>query len=234
MTKLTLVEDDPELASNYIDLFTGEGWTVSHYTNRAHAFQGILKEIPDIAIVDIGLGPEEEGGFELCRQLRAHPETNELGVIILTAREDQEDRILGLNLGADDYCSKTESSAYIIAVVGSLLRRIGFRRSPEKINQRIITQGYLKLDLDNEYATWRDYRLNLTRTQFEMVEKLARYPGMLKRKEDLMREGTTTESSTVRKNISRLKEEFLRVDSSFNAIVTEHGRGYIWQKDSQD
>ncbi len=197
--KLAVVEDELTLASNYRTYFSAQGWDVAVYSNRQSARAGILRNKPDIAVLDVGLGEEEEGGFHLCRDLRKNAETATLGIVILTAREEQDDRILGLNIGADDYCSKSESLDYIVAVIKSLHRRIEFRTSDISVDSETISQGHLFLELNNEYASWKGQRLDLTRLQFQMVVKLARYPGMLKRKDDLMRDGSITSDATVRK-----------------------------------
>ena len=129
--RIALVEDDVTLANNYQELFGRAKWQVTHFEDRLTAMTHIMSSAPDLAIIDVGLGAEEEGGFQLCRQLRATPETERLPIIMLTARGDQSDKVFGLNLGADEYCTKDESTDYLIAVINKLFRRIEMdRRSP--------------------------------------------------------------------------------------------------------
>ena len=79
--RIALVEDDVSLAQNYSDIFSRSDWRVSHYISRASALAGIEESPPDLAIIDVGLGAEDEGGFQLCRQLRATPATERLPIV---------------------------------------------------------------------------------------------------------------------------------------------------------
>ena len=105
MAKLiAIVEDDPDQRSNYTDAIIKKGYTVNAYGTREEALEGIDKELPDLAILDIILGEEVDGGFQLCRDLLA--KAPNLPVIFLTERIDEIDKISGLRLGAWDYLPK--------------------------------------------------------------------------------------------------------------------------------
>ena len=119
---IAIVEDEPAIAENYRDAFQRYGYTVSHYKDRSSALAGFRLGLPDLAVIDIGLGDEIEGGFDLCRELRS--QAPELPIVFLTARDDELDVISGLRLGADDYLTKDISIAHMMARVHALLRRI--------------------------------------------------------------------------------------------------------------
>ena len=102
--QVAIVEDEPAIRDNYAAAFTREGYAVRCYANRAEAMRAFSARLPDLAIIDISLQDEPEGGFELCRQLRAL--SAELPIIFLTARDSELDAVSGLRLGADDFLTK--------------------------------------------------------------------------------------------------------------------------------
>ena len=119
---IAIVEDEPAIRDNYAAAFTREGYAVRCYPNRAQALQGFATRLPDLAVIDISLEDEPEGGFELCRQLRAMSAS--LPIIFLTARESELDAVSGLRLGADDYLTKRVSLEHLLARVAALVRRV--------------------------------------------------------------------------------------------------------------
>lgn len=101
---IVIVEDEKLLADNYKEAFQRQGYKVTHYQTRPEALAGLRTGLPDMAIIDVGLQDDVEGGFELCRELRG--QSLELPIIFLTARDSEFDVISGLRLGADDYLTK--------------------------------------------------------------------------------------------------------------------------------
>ena len=97
---IVLIEDEPAIRENYRDAFERRGYRVSAYGDRASAFQILRTALPDLAIIDVGLGDEPEGGFSLCQDLRRLSKT--LPIIFLTARDSDIDSVPGLRLGSDD------------------------------------------------------------------------------------------------------------------------------------
>src|SRR3954469_6544328 len=144
MKKLTaIVEDEPAIRDNYAAAFAREGYAVRTYADRASAITAFAARLPDLAIIDISLAEEPEGGFELCRQLRAL--SAELPIIFLTARDSELDAVSGLRLGADDFLTKDLSLAHLSARVNALFRRVDALRRPNEESQ-IIHRGALSLD----------------------------------------------------------------------------------------
>ena len=227
MTKrIAIVEDEPAIRDNYRDHLMKQGYQVEAYTGRLDALRAFRKALPDLAILDIGLGDEAEGGFELCRELRAISES--LPIIFLTARDDDIDAISGLRLGADDYLTKDISLQNLSARIAALFRRIDILKSPDQ-QKNILQRDRLKIDLDQMRATYDDEMLDLTLTEFWIIHALARYPGHVKNREQLMSEANiVVDDSTITSHIKRMRKKFLEIDPDFNAIETVYGMGYRW------
>ena len=119
--RIAIVEDDPAIRANYADALKKHGYEVAAYADRAEALAAFRTRLPDLALIDIGLGDEIDGGFALCRELRALSAT--LPIIFLTARDSDFDVVSGLRLGADDYLTKDVSLPHLIARIAALFRR---------------------------------------------------------------------------------------------------------------
>src|SRR3984893_3164808 len=141
---VAIVEDEPAIRDNYAAGFMREGYAVRTYANRAQAMEAFAARLPDLAIIDISVEDEPEGGFELCRQLRAL--TAELAIIILTAGGSKLDAVSGVRLGADDFFTKALSLPHLIARVNALFRRVEALRKPNTPGE-IVRRGALALDV---------------------------------------------------------------------------------------
>ena len=119
---IAIVEDERAIRDNYAAAFSREGYAVRGYPNRREAMAAFAARLPDLAVIDISLEDEPEGGFELCRELRGL--SAELPIIFLTARDSELDAVSGLRLGADDFLTKDLSLAHLIARVNALFRRV--------------------------------------------------------------------------------------------------------------
>src|SRR2546425_3927598 len=148
---IAIVEDEPAIRDNYAAAFTREGYVVRTYGNRAQAMAAFAARLPDLAVIDISLEDEPEGGFELCRQLRAL--SAELPIIFLTARDTELDAVSGLRLGADDFLTKDLSLAHLIARVNALFRRVDALRKPHDPTQ-VVLRGPLTLDAESMRVEW--------------------------------------------------------------------------------
>jgi len=231
LMRIALVEDDVSLAQNYSDLFKKANWGVSHYLDRLSALEGIEESSPDLAIIDVGLGAEDEGGFQLCRQLRSNPTTERLPIILMTARGEQDDKIYGLNLGADEYCTKDHSTDYLIAVINSLIRRIEMDRQPLSVDRSKKIIGSLEIYPDEARASWKGQLVDITPGEYWIIERLVELPGAIKAHHQLMINDVEVSRNTVTSNIKRIRKKFKTMDSNFCAIETDFGRGYRWKND---
>src|SRR5215469_14818004 len=149
--QVAIVEDEPAIRDNYAAAFAREGYTVRTYSNRAQAMTAFASRLPDLAVIDISLEDEPEGGFELCRQLRSL--SAELPIIFLTARDTELDAVSGLRLGADDFLTKDLSLAHLIARVNALFRRVDALRKPAAAEE-VMRRGTLTLDSERMQAQW--------------------------------------------------------------------------------
>src|SRR3990170_9103568 len=140
--RIAIVEDDPAIRANYAEALRKHGFEVSAYGARAEALAAMRARLPDLALIDIGLGSDADAGFELCRELRAL--AAQLPIIFLTARDSDFDVISGLRLGADDYLTKDVSLPHLTARINTLFRRVDALRRPPS-QEVTIEHGPLKL-----------------------------------------------------------------------------------------
>ena len=224
--KIAIIEDEAAIRENYASAFRRQGYEVVTYADRPSALAACAERLPDVAIVDIGLGDEVEGGFELCRQLRGL--SNGLPIIFLTARDSDLDAISGLRLGADDYLSKSVSLPHLMARVAALLRRVAALSVPPE-ESNVLERDRLVLDLDRMSATWDGAPLGLTVTEFWIVHALVRFPGHVKTRDQLMQDANVVvDDSTITSHIKRVRKKFLAVDPAFACIDTVYAMGYRW------
>jgi len=221
-----VVEDDAAIRDNYLAGLRRQGYRVAGYSGRKDALAAFENRLPDLVIIDVNLGAEVEGGFELCRQLRAR--SAQLPIIFLTARESELDAVSGLRLGADDYLTKRVSLEHLLARVAALFRRVEALSSSEEESDRL-EQGSLVLDRDRMTAQWRGEAVPLTLTEFWVVYALALHPGHVKNREQLMAAANAVlDDGTVTSQVKRIRAKFLSIDPSFDAIQTVYGMGYRW------
>src|SRR3972149_4016672 len=171
---IALVEDEAAIRENYADALRRQGYEISTYGNRRTAMQHFKSRLPELVLIDIGLGEEVEGGFDLCRELRGLSAT--LPIIFLTARDSDFDAISGLRLGADDYLTKDVSIPQILARVAALFRRLDALQQEYGRDQLHIVNN-LAIDKNCMTVEWKGQRIDLTLTEFWIVHSLARIPG---------------------------------------------------------
>ena len=225
---IAIVEDEPAIRANYADALRRQGYEVAAYANRREAMAGTLTRLPDLAIIDIGLGDEIDGGFTLCRDLRAKSE--KLAIIFLTARDSDFDTVAGLRMGADDYLTKDVSLPHLLARISALFRRMDAVATHAEADE-ILTRGNLVLDLKRMSAAWNNQGVPLTLTEFWMVHALAKFPGHMKDRDHLMSEAKlTVDDATITSHIKRIRKKFAALDSAFDAIETLYGMGYRWKE----
>jgi two-component system, OmpR family, response regulator len=224
---IAIVEDEPLIRANYVEALTRFGYEVRGYGSRQDASGAFENRMPELVIIDIGLGDEPEGGFDLCRELRVRAPT--LPIIFLTARDSDFDVISGLRLGADDYLSKDTSLHQLAARIGALFRRVEAQKAPASA-ETVIEHGPLKLESERMRITWNGAEIPLTVTEFWMVHTLVRFPGHVKSREQLMREAElVVDDATITSHVKRIRKKFIAVAPEFDAIETVHGVGYRWK-----
>jgi two-component system OmpR family response regulator len=223
---IAIVEDEPAIRDNYAAAFTREGFSVRTYADRASAMTAFAARLPDLAIIDISLVDEPEGGFELCRQLRAL--SAELPIIFLTARDSELDAVSGLRLGADDFLTKDLSLPHLSARVNALFRRVDALRKPHADNQ-VVRRGPLTLDAERMQVQWDGKVVLLSLTEFWIVHALAKHPGHVKNRQQLMDAANVVlDDNTITSHIKRIRRKFQQFEPKFDGIQTVYGMGYRW------
>lgn len=223
---VVIVEDEEAIAQNYCDALRRQGYKVTHYRTRAEATDAFALRLPDLAIIDIGLGEDIEGGFELCRDLRA--QAPELPIIFLTARDSEFDVVSGLRLGADDYLTKDISQVHMLARITALFRRVDSLKKPPS-DETSIERGPLSLNLDRMSVQWHQQVVDLTVTELWIVHSLAQHPGHVKNRQQLMDAANVVlDDNTITSHIKRIRKKFKQHDDSFDCIQTAYGMGYRW------
>ena len=226
--RIAIVEDDPAIRANYAEALRRHGFEVAAYSGRAEALAAMRTRLPDLAIIDIGLGAEVDGGFTLCRDLRALSAS--LPIIFLTARDSDFDIVAGLRIGADDYLTKDVSLPHLVARIAALFRRAEISFQPQA-GEETLVRGPLTLDLKRFTVSWQGHGVPLTLTEFWMVHALARHPGHVKSREQLMREANlVVDDGTVTSHVKRIRRKFQGVDPGFEHIETAYGMGYRWRE----
>lgn len=226
--RIAIVEDEADIAENYQIALKRQGYEVDWYSTRADAWQAFQQRLPDLAIIDIGLGAEVEGGFDLCRDLRALAPS--LPIMFLTARDSEIDVISGLRLGADDYLSKDISQVHMLARVVALLRRVQILTRQQEQPEAEIIRGDLRLNLERMSCDWQQQRVDLTVTELWIVHALVLHPGHVKNRQQLMDAANVVlDDNTITSHVKRIRKKFIKLDENFDWIQTAYGMGYRWQ-----
>ena len=227
-TKKTIlvVEDDKSLLPMITYNIEKNGFLVKSATNGEDALLLIKEEIPSLAIFDWMI--PEPNGLELCKILRRKQETSNLPIIMLTAREEEEDRIRGLEYGADDYISKPFSPAELIARIKALIRR------STSTQNNILEFEDIKI-YDNEHKVFRGKtRVHLGPTEYNLLKHLMENPCRVFSREQLLDSvwghGIYVERRTVDTHIRRLRKA-LNIEGKKNFIRTIRSSGYSIDKD---
>lgn len=223
---IALVDDEESLRETVGFALRREGYRVEGFADGLSAWQTFERSLPDLAILDITM-PRMDG-LELCRRLRALSER--LPILFLTSRDEEFDRVLGLELGADDYLCKPFSMRELAARVKVLFRRAAHRQELPGSEERVLEAGRLRLDLPRYQAFWNGVPLPLTVTEFTLLHALARRPGHVKSRAQLLEEGYPHDAyasdRTIDSHVKRLRKKLAEADPSCDPIETVYGLGY--------
>ncbi|MFD9499302.1 response regulator transcription factor [Streptomyces sp. NPDC060035] len=218
-----VVDDDPTVAEVVTGYLTGAGYDVARAANGPAALEQCAVRRPDLAVLDLMLPGMD--GFEVCRRMRAH---GPVPVIMLTARGDEDDRILGLETGADDYVTKPFSPRELVLRVDAVLRRAMAAATP--VGRSALLEGAgLVLDPAARHATREGRALALTLREFDLLAFLLRHPGRVFTREELMREvwgWDFGDLSTVTVHVRRLRGKIEADPARPELIRTVWGVGY--------
>ena len=221
---IALVDDDQNILTSLSAALVDEGYKVETYSDGQEAFERIERRPADLAILDIKM-PRMDG-LELLTKLRAR---YTLPIIFLTSKDDEIDEIMGLRMGADDYIKKPFSQRLLMERVRAVLRRHE-ASSGNEISDEIVRRSELVLDPSRHLCTWKGMEVNLTVTEFLLIQSLTRRPGHVKSRDQLIDaaygEHMYVDDRTIDSHIKRLRRKFKDVDDEYSEIETLYGVGY--------
>jgi len=221
------VEDEEVIRENFTDHLEESGFRVLAFGDRRSALQSFRESLPDLALLDVALGSERDGGFHLCKELRSLSEA--LPIIFLTSHDGEVDKISGLRLGADDYLSKEATLDFLVVRIETLLRRRqALAESYGQAADRAAV-GDLVIDQGECVAYWKGRRVDMPLTQLWIVADLATRPGEPRSPQELMKAARiVVEPNTIAAHIHSIRQRFREIDPDFASIRTERGLGYRW------
>jgi len=229
---IAVVDDEANIRETVAFALRREAYEVIAYADGLDAWTSFSDDkLPDLVILDIVM-PRMDG-LELCRKVRTLSDS--VPIIFLTSRDDELDRILGLELGADDYLCKPFSMRELVARVRVLFRRAARRAVPAK-EEQLVRVGSLELDPQRFIVRWKGNAIEFTVTEFLMLQALVSHPGHVKARQALTREGYPHDNyvseRTIDSHVKRIRKKFESVDPEFDRIDTVYGMGYRYQPEA--
>ena len=227
---IALIDDEENIRATLEYALKREGYRVQLFSDGLEAWESLKKGLPDLVILDIIMPGLD--GLDLCRKIRTLSER--IPLIFLTSRDEEIDRVLGLELGADDYLCKPFSMRELMVRIKVLFRRAALNAEglpPEETDT--IRLGLLSLDTGRFTVRWDDKPVHLTVTEFRLLHSLVRQPGQVKTRDQLMEEGYPNDAymsdRTIDSHIKRLRKKFTGVGPDFYGIETIYGLGYRYK-----
>ncbi len=219
--KAIIIEDERDLAELVAFNLEKEGWKTAIALDGRSGLELVKTELPDLVILDLML--PEMGGIEVCRAIRRHERTTAIPIIMVTAKGEEIDRVVGFEMGADDYLVKPFSTRELLLRIKAILRRASQPGQEEKL----ITRGALAIDPERHRVTVGDTEINLTSTEFKLLQTLAERTGRMQGREQLLRDvwgySSTADTRTVDTHITRLRS---KLGEAGEMIRTVRGFGY--------
>ncbi len=229
-TTIALVDDDQNILASVSMALEAEGFKVRTYSDGASALRELSQRPADLGVFDIKMPGLD--GMDLLARLRRD---STMPVIFLTSKDDEIDEVLGLKMGADDYIRKPFSQRLLIERIRAVLRR---SEEPGPAGAggeaaKAIRRGELSLDPVRHVCTWKGVTLQLTVTEFLILQSLVLHPGHVKTRDQLMDaaydDNVYVDDRTIDSHIKRLRRKFKEADPEFGAITTLYGLGYRFQ-----
>ena len=219
---ILVIDDDPHIREVVCFALDKAGMSTRAGADGEEALRLIGEQAPDLIVLDINM-PEMDG-LELCRRVR---QDSEVPILFLSSRDDEIDRVLGLELGADDYVTKPFSPRELVARINAILKRARAPRPAPAPAQVRVDQ--LEIDLDEHRATWAGDELGLTATEFQLLLALARQPRRVFTRDDLMRAvyapGIHVSDRTLDSHVRHVRAKLTAAGAS-GLIETVHGVGF--------
>ncbi|MFT5442623.1 MAG: two-component system phosphate regulon response regulator PhoB [Myxococcota bacterium] len=219
--RILVVDDEPDVLELVRVSLVREGFEVDTAECAAEAFAKVADRLPELMVLDLML--PDMSGTEICRRLRSDPVTADIPVVMLTARSEEVDRVVGFELGADDYVTKPFSPRELALRIKAVLRRSEVKET----TPMLLEHGSLTLDLDRHRCTVEDNEIELTPKEFNLLESLMERRGRVQSRERLLEECWGTDimvtHRTVDTHMKRLRE---KLGPAGDYIDTVRGIGY--------
>tara|TARA_B100000579_G_C22800698_1_gene839650 strand:- start:994 stop:1713 length:720 start_codon:yes stop_codon:yes gene_type:complete len=232
---IAIVDDERNILTSVSLLIRSEGYDVKTFENGEDALNNFNNEPPSLALLDIKM--PRMNGRELLIKIRDSKNVNlkNIPIIFLTSKDDEQDEILGLRIGAADYITKPFSQKLLLERIKTVLR-IYDNRMKNEVSSNVnnsISDNDLFLDDLKHLCFWKNKEIELTVAEFKLVKCLAKNPGVVKNRDQLMDamygENIYVDDRTIDSHIKRLRKKFKKVDKDFTKIKTKYGLGYSWK-----
>ena len=219
--KIYIVEDEPDIRETLKYNFSNEGFKVSTAPDGEEALSNIKKVLPDVLILDLML--PGISGLDVCKSIRADDDIRDMSIIMLTAKGEEIDRVIGFELGADDYVTKPFSVRELILRVKVLLKK----QRESLVENKLVTFGPIRIDLDAHELKINDKEIVLTALEFKLLQHLVKRKGRVQTREQLLGDvwgySAVVTTRTVDTHIKRLRE---KLGNTSDYIQTIRGVGY--------
>jgi phosphate regulon transcriptional regulator PhoB len=224
--KILIVDDEKDIVDLVAYNLEKEGYEILKALDGERALQLVRTKTPDLVVLDLMLPGIQ--GLEVCKRIRKVPETAAIPIIMLTAKGEEIDKVLGLEVGADDYITKPFSVKELLARVKAVLRRSEARRAADQ--EEVFESGGLRIDFKSYEVTVDGRKISLSPTEFRLLKFLSRNPGRVYSREQILDrvwgDDAFVEPRTVDVHVRRLRAQIEKDLNSPNYIVTVRGAGY--------
>lgn len=228
MKRIGYVEDNDSIRENYTECLMDAGFHVDAYANAEDALHAFSSDMPDLLLLDIGLGHQRDGGLQLCFDIRKF--NSAVPVVFLTSHDKDYEKISGLRMGADDYITKDSNIDYILVRIETLLRRVETLRKQavvEPIHDTV--EQLVNLNDITCQAYFKGSNLELSLTQYWILKSLYKGQGQLKSHADLMKAANiVVEPNTIVAHVKAIRSRIKAIDEHCDPIRTVRGVGYQW------
>ena len=237
MATIALVDDENSIRTSVSIALESEGFIVDVFQNGIEALEAMELKKYDLGLFDIKM-PKMDGN-ELLDKVRSSKNINlkEMPIIFLTSKDQEQDEIIGLRMGAADYITKPFSQKLLNERIRTVLRIYQHRKIENKISkepQNNLKKGNLELDDLKQLCFWKNNIIELTVAEFNLIKSLAKYPGVVKDRNQLMDamygDSIYVDDRTIDSHIKRLRKKFKIFDPTFDQIRTRYGSGYSWRE----
>lgn len=222
MVQILVVDDDPHIREVITFALEKANLSVELASDGQQAVNKFAKASFDLIVMDINM-PEMDG-LECCREIR---KTSDIPILFLSSRDDEIDRILGLEMGGDDYVTKPFSPRELLARIKAILKRT--QSQENTINEQCFSHGYLRLNIEQHTVWWKDATISLTAIEFSILAQMIKNPKIIYSRSSIMNgayeHNIAVSDRTIDSHIRHIRQKFSNASCN-NIIETQHGVGY--------